>query len=198
MWGNAVVNLGDQFVAIGCDNCKVRIHRQRQALSSFPNSGNPSVRRDHLTARCRGACGGRRGAQMEQLVPSVRLAHRCWKISSINRQRRISLSVGCCPPCMIVRFGVVLLFLGLLATAPIGSIVPGLLLAVVAFQMITGRREPVFPRFITARGLPTRYLLWVGERALFLYCDILKRQFIHVGRLLSRRPNALSASWSFC
>lgn len=95
-------------------------------------------------------------------------------------------------------FGVILLFLGLLATAPIGSTVPGLLLAVVAFQMITGRREPVFPRFITARGLPTRYLLWVGERALFLYCDILKRQFIHVGRLLSRRPNALSASWSFC
>jgi len=63
-------------------------------------------------------------------------------------------------------FGIVMLFLGLLATAPIGSMVPGLLLAVVAAQMIAGRPEPVFPHFITARRLPTRYLFRLGERAI--------------------------------
>jgi hypothetical protein len=63
-------------------------------------------------------------------------------------------------------FGIVMLFLGLLATVPIGSTVPGLLLAAVSVQMIVGRREPVFPRFITARRLPTRYLFRLGERAI--------------------------------
>ena len=43
-------------------------------------------------------------------------------------------------------FGIVILFFGLLATAPIGSMVPGLVLAVVAVQMIAGRSEPAFPR----------------------------------------------------
>jgi len=63
-------------------------------------------------------------------------------------------------------FGVVILFLGVLATAPIGSSVPGIMLAAVAIQMIAGWREPVFPRFITARTLPTRYLFRLGERAI--------------------------------
>ena len=63
-------------------------------------------------------------------------------------------------------FGIVMLFLGLLATAPIGSTVPGLMLAAVAVQMIAGRCEPVFPHFITARRLPTRYLLSLGGRAI--------------------------------
>jgi hypothetical protein len=63
-------------------------------------------------------------------------------------------------------FGVVLLFLGLLATAPVGSSVPGFMLAAVAVQMITGRREPVFPQFITTRRLPTQYLLRLGGRAI--------------------------------
>jgi hypothetical protein len=62
-------------------------------------------------------------------------------------------------------FGVVILFLGVLATAPIGSTVPGIMLAAVAVQMIAGRREPVFPRFITARRLPTQYLVRLGGRA---------------------------------
>jgi hypothetical protein len=62
-------------------------------------------------------------------------------------------------------FGIVILFFGLLATAPIGSMVPGLVLAVVAVQMIAGRGEPAFPRFVTDRSLPTRYLLRLGERA---------------------------------
>jgi hypothetical protein len=63
-------------------------------------------------------------------------------------------------------FGIVVLFLGLLATTPIGSMVPGLMLAAVALQMIAGRRELVFPQFITARSLPTRYLVRVGGRAI--------------------------------
>jgi hypothetical protein len=63
-------------------------------------------------------------------------------------------------------FGIVMLFLGLLATAPIGSTVPGLMLAAVAVQMIAGRREPVFPHFVTARRLPTRYLYSLGGRAI--------------------------------
>ena len=36
-------------------------------------------------------------------------------------------------------FGVVILFLGVLATAPIGSSVPGIMLTAVAVQMIAGR-----------------------------------------------------------
>jgi hypothetical protein len=63
-------------------------------------------------------------------------------------------------------FGVVILFLGILATAPIGSSVPGIMLAAVAVQMIAGRREPVFPRFITDRRLPTQYLFRLGGRAI--------------------------------
>ena len=63
-------------------------------------------------------------------------------------------------------FGVVILFLGLLATAPIGSSVPGFMLAAMAVQMITGRREPAFPRFITAQSLPTQYLFRLGGRAI--------------------------------
>jgi hypothetical protein len=62
-------------------------------------------------------------------------------------------------------FGVVILFLGVLAMAPIGSTVPGIMLAAVAVQMIAGRREPVFPRFITARRLPTQCLVRLGGRA---------------------------------
>ena len=62
-------------------------------------------------------------------------------------------------------FGVVTLFLGLLAIIPVGSTVPGLMLVAMAVQMIGGRREPAFPRFITARSLPTDYLLRIGSRA---------------------------------
>jgi hypothetical protein len=63
-------------------------------------------------------------------------------------------------------FGIVTLFLGLLATTPLGSTAPGLMLAAVAVQMIAGRRELVFPRFITARSLPTRYLFRLGGHAI--------------------------------
>jgi hypothetical protein len=63
-------------------------------------------------------------------------------------------------------FGILILLLGLLATAPIGSTAPGLVLAAIAVQMIAGRDAPAFPRFITTRRLPTRYLLLLGARSI--------------------------------
>ena len=63
-------------------------------------------------------------------------------------------------------FGVVILFLGVLATAPVGSSLPGIALAAVALQMIVGFRKPVFPRFVTVGKLPTRHLLRLGWRAI--------------------------------
>lgn len=63
-------------------------------------------------------------------------------------------------------FGIVILFLGLLATAPIGSTVPGLVLAAVTVQMIAGRCGPVFPHFVSGRRLPTSYLFRLGGRAI--------------------------------
>src|SRR3954451_12706784 len=63
-------------------------------------------------------------------------------------------------------FGIIMLLLGVLATAPIGSMVPALMLAAVAGQMIACRGEPVFPNFITPRRLPTRHLLRLGRRAI--------------------------------
>jgi hypothetical protein len=44
-----------------------------------------------------------------------------------------------------------MLFLGLLATLPVGSTIPGLILAVMAVQLIVGRAEPIFTHFIMAR-----------------------------------------------
>ena len=62
--------------------------------------------------------------------------------------------------------GIIMLALGLLATTPVGSTVPGLILAVIAVQLIVGRTEPVFPHFIMTRRLPTRQLLLLGGRAI--------------------------------
>jgi hypothetical protein len=62
-------------------------------------------------------------------------------------------------------FGIIMLCLGLLATIPLGSSLPGLMLAVMAVQLISGRPEPAFPDFILMRRLPTKHLLWLGNRA---------------------------------
>jgi hypothetical protein len=62
-------------------------------------------------------------------------------------------------------FGIVTLCLGLLATTPVGSTLPGVILAVMAVQMIVGRAQPVFPRFLVKRRLPSKQLLWVATRA---------------------------------
>jgi hypothetical protein len=63
-------------------------------------------------------------------------------------------------------FGIIMLSLGLLATTPVGSTIPGLVLAVMAVQLIVGRGEPVFPHFIMTRRLPTKQLLRLGGRAI--------------------------------
>jgi hypothetical protein len=61
-------------------------------------------------------------------------------------------------------FGIVMLCLGLLATIPIGSSVPGFILAVTAVQLISGRPEPVFPGFILRQRLATKQLLELASR----------------------------------
>jgi len=63
-------------------------------------------------------------------------------------------------------FGLIMLCLGLLAMTPVGSTVPGLILVVMAVQLIVGRAEPLFPHFIMTRRLPTRQLLRLGGRAI--------------------------------
>ena len=63
-------------------------------------------------------------------------------------------------------FGIIMLSLGLLATTPVGSTVPALILAIMAVQLITGRAEPVFPQFIMTRLLPTKQLLLLCYRAI--------------------------------
>jgi hypothetical protein len=63
-------------------------------------------------------------------------------------------------------FGIIMLSLGLLATTPVGSTIPGFILAVMAVQLIVGRAEPVFPHFIMARRLPTKQLRRLGGRAI--------------------------------
>jgi hypothetical protein len=63
-------------------------------------------------------------------------------------------------------FGILMLLLGLLAMVPIGSIVPGLLLAILAAQMTVGRHGPVFPRRIATHPLPTRHLLRMGRQSI--------------------------------
>ena len=63
-------------------------------------------------------------------------------------------------------FGIVMLCLGLLATTPVGSTVPGLILAVMAVQLIVSRGKPAFPHFIMTRRLPTKQLLRLGGLAM--------------------------------
>jgi hypothetical protein len=62
-------------------------------------------------------------------------------------------------------FGIIMLLLALVATAPGISIVAGLLLMIPAFQMIAGQASPVFPRRIATRPLPTRHLVALVRRA---------------------------------
>src|ERR1700716_3934891 len=63
-------------------------------------------------------------------------------------------------------FGIITLLLALVAIAPGLSIVAGLLLMIPAFQMITGKPAPVFPRRIATRSLPTKHLAAVVQRSL--------------------------------
>ena len=74
-------------------------------------------------------------------------------------------------------FGIIMLSLGLLATTPVGSSIPGLILAVMAVQLILGRTEPVFPHFIMTRRLPTKQLLRLGGHAIHVLKYLEK--FVH-------------------
>ena len=65
-------------------------------------------------------------------------------------------------------FGIIMLLLAALAMVPVGSIVPGLLLVILAAQMCAGRHGPVFPHSIAARPLPTRYLVRMGGQAIVI------------------------------
>ncbi len=65
-------------------------------------------------------------------------------------------------------FGIVMLLLGVLAMVPIGSMVPGLLLAILAAQMTVGRSGPVFPRRIATYPLPTRHLVRMGRQPILV------------------------------
>jgi hypothetical protein len=55
-------------------------------------------------------------------------------------------------------FGIVLLQLGLLASLPVASAIVGIMIALLACQMILARRGPVFPRFIAGRTFQKRRL----------------------------------------
>jgi hypothetical protein len=65
-------------------------------------------------------------------------------------------------------FGIVMLLLAVLAMVPVGSIVPGLLLATLAAQMTVGRQGPVFPRRIALHPLPTRHLARMGRQPILV------------------------------
>jgi hypothetical protein len=65
-------------------------------------------------------------------------------------------------------FGIIMLLLGVLAMVPVGSIVPGLLLAILAAQMTVGRQGPVFPRRVAGHPLPTRHLVRMGQQPILV------------------------------
>ena len=55
-------------------------------------------------------------------------------------------------------FGLMLLLLGLMANLPGASAIVGILIAILAFQMILARHAPVLPRFLAARSFKTQRL----------------------------------------
>ena len=83
-------------------------------------------------------------------------------------------------------FGIIMLSLGLLATTPVGSTIPGIILAVMAVQLIVGRAEPVFPHFIITRRLPTKQLLRLGGLAMHVLKGTSKNSSRQVATNLTR------------
>jgi hypothetical protein len=63
-------------------------------------------------------------------------------------------------------FGLIMLLLAIVAAAPGICLIAGLLLIILAFQMIAGYPAPSFPSWITTRPLPTRHLGAVMQRAI--------------------------------
>src|ERR1700749_2866637 len=56
-------------------------------------------------------------------------------------------------------FGAIMLLLAIVAMVPVVSIAAGLLIAILAVQIVMGYETPVFPQRLMKRPLPTRYLL---------------------------------------
>jgi hypothetical protein len=63
-------------------------------------------------------------------------------------------------------FGLIMLLLAILAIAPGISTVAGVLLLIPSFQMTVGRAGPSFPRWLSARPLPSRRLGGAVARAI--------------------------------
>jgi hypothetical protein len=63
-------------------------------------------------------------------------------------------------------FGAILLICAVVAIAPGISIVAGVLLMIIAAQMIAGRTAPMFPTSIALHALPTRHLAALLQHAL--------------------------------
>lgn len=63
-------------------------------------------------------------------------------------------------------FGLIMLLLAILAIAPGICTIAGVLLLIPAFQMAVGRPGPSFPRWLSARPLPTSRLGGVIARAI--------------------------------
>jgi hypothetical protein len=62
--------------------------------------------------------------------------------------------------------GTILLCFGLLAMTPVGSTVPGLILAGMALRLIAGSAKPIFPNLIATRRLPAKQLRGLGSSAI--------------------------------
>jgi hypothetical protein len=63
-------------------------------------------------------------------------------------------------------FGAILVFLGVLAMVPVVSIPAGILIAVLAVQIVLGYRTPILPRALMNRPLPSSYLRTLEQRAI--------------------------------
>ena len=63
-------------------------------------------------------------------------------------------------------FGIIMLLLAMVATAPGISIAAGMLLMILALQMMAGKPAPVFPRRVADHSLPTRHLASLVQRCL--------------------------------
>src|SRR5262249_2730107 len=64
--------------------------------------------------------------------------------------------------------GTIMLCFVLLAMTPVGSTVPGLILAVMALRLIGASAEPVFAHLIAARRLASKQLLGLGSSAIHI------------------------------
>jgi hypothetical protein len=63
-------------------------------------------------------------------------------------------------------FGAIMLLLAIVAMVPVVSIAAGVLIAILAVQIVLGYRTPRFPQQLMQRPLPTRYLLPLEQYAI--------------------------------